>query len=198
MSLLVRLVRHLIGITTDFAVVFLLLLIISVALIWMDQGEKSLRFKREVVVVTTDANALTRGSAVRMLGAQVGSVKEVELHPEDQTVHLTLSLDPKTPPIPEDVKVTIVFFGLGGQKSIELTLPEGSDSQLSSLGKSTPFKVEPPVRMREAMDYQVQTAIALEEGARNTNEFFKRHPVDQLKSQIKTFRAKNSSNGAGF
>lgn len=127
-----------------------------------------------------DANEISRGSAVRMMGTEVGYVKDIHLH--DDYVDIVIKTIPGSLPIPSGATFTILFTGLVGSKSIEVFPPETSRPLVR--GKPQ-YITENPIRMRQSLDYQIDMARALQAGAENFANFFGHHqPVEELQCNI--------------
>src|SRR5262245_18359400 len=109
-------------------------------------GDESQMFDRKVVFRTSfeDVNGLNRGSAVRMGGVDVGSVKSVGYSddPSDPKLYVTVTVvRSQAPRIRRDSVATIDAKGLLGDKMVVITI--GSLSQ-PALNPGDVIKSEPP------------------------------------------------------
>jgi ABC-type transporter Mla subunit MlaD len=125
-----------------------------------------------------DANEITQGAPVRMMGLEIGMVDKLFIRPLNAPDHVELRL--KTiKPIPNNATVTVLFTGLGGSKSVEILPPvrpllrtatstlvlDRRQSRVSVNNKS--LVIEQPIRMHDSTNSQIQIAKALQGGAIN-------------------------------
>jgi hypothetical protein len=130
-----------------------------------------------------DANEIARGSAVRLMGTDIGTVEDVQV--QQDHVAVTLKTYRNTLPIPSGSVFTILFTGLGGAKSIEVELPKLDKMQPESPGKQPIYFTEEPIRMQDAQDAMTNSTKALQRGAENTADFFgKKKSVAALQANI--------------
>lgn len=177
---------------SDIVLWALLFTAVTALLLWNFPDLAWWGYTRRIRMTIDDANALVKGSAVHLMGVTIGSVQKVTLLPDHQQVELKLSIQPDAPPIPPDAQATVVFSGLGGSKSVEFTVPEGTllntPGQLAaqrtdSMRWPRRFEVATPLRLQEVLDYQVETAKALEAGAVSLNAMFDDNPIAFLQAQ---------------
>jgi ABC-type transporter Mla subunit MlaD len=127
-----------------------------------------------------NANEVSAGAAVRMLGMDIGFVDSVRIR--NDHVEVVVQTDPKAPRIPSGSTFTILFTGLAGAKSIEVEPP---DSPRPSIGGKPIYLVEEPIRMEDALNASLEETQALQKGAENITDFFgKKKPVEELQFNI--------------
>ncbi len=123
-----------------------------------------------------DANELTRGANVRMMGVDVGHVARMILKPDH--VDVVLRTNRGTLPVPERAEATIEFTGLVGAKSLELMVPDASRkppaSLVSHVNDKSHYLVLNPIRLKDTFRYQIEIAQALELAAKNFDASFGR------------------------
>lgn len=127
-----------------------------------------------------DANQITRGSAVTMLGTDVGYVKSIHIHQDHVDVFVqTFS---KSLSIPSGATFTVVFNGLAGSKSIDIEVPR---VPLPEMEGHPIYTVAEPIRLKTILDYIVDMTQGLTEGAEIIADFFgKKKPVEELQFNI--------------
>ena len=141
---------------------------------------KPTRSQQVIHVAFRDANEVTRGSTVRMMGTEIGFVDAIRIRPED--VEVVVKTHPGAVQIPSGSTFTIQFTGLVGAKSIEIIPPAVPRPLLR--GKPQYF-VEEPIRLKDTNKYQIDIARALQRGSENFSDFFgKRKPVEELQWNI--------------
>jgi ABC-type transporter Mla subunit MlaD len=127
-----------------------------------------------------DANEISKGSAVRMMGMDIGFVNDVRIRKDH--VEVTVQTNPDAPKIPSGATFTILFTGLAGSKSIEVEAPDAPHPKIH--GKPI-YLVEEPIRMKDALNYSLDATQALQKGAENIADFFgKKKPVEELQFNI--------------
>lgn len=128
-----------------------------------------------------DANEITRGSTVRMMGTEIGYVSNLRIRPDH--VEVTIQTYPNALPIPSGATFTILFTGIAGGKSIEIELPDIPRPPVQ--GKPV-YIVEEPIRMKDTTDSTIEITQALQRGAENIADFFgKKKPVEELQYNIR-------------
>ena len=133
-----------------------------------------------ILLHVRDANEITRGSLVRMMGTEIGYVDGIRLRPDH--VDLTVRTYPGTLKIPSGALFTVQFTGLVGAKSIEVVPPSVPRPRVQ--GKAL-YLVEEPLRMKDNMKYQMDILQDLQGGAENIADFFgKKTPVEELQVNI--------------
>ena len=108
--------RFRLGLFISAAAVLFIILIIAIAAnqIFKDKDIYYISYQNISV------NGLDRGSSVKYLGIKIGSIKNIQIDPEDITrVIITISVDAGTP-IKKDVRADISTIGITGIKLIEL------------------------------------------------------------------------------
>lgn len=129
-----------------------------------------------------DANEISRGSAVRMMGMDIGFVNDVRILKDH--VEIIVQTNPDAPKIPSGATFTVLFTGLAGSKSIEVELPD-SPPHPTINGKPI-YLVEEPIRMKDTLNASIDVTQALQKGAENIADFFgKKTPVEELQFNIK-------------
>lgn len=127
-----------------------------------------------------DANQVTKGSAVTMLGTDVGYVKNIHLHQDH--VDVLVQTYSKSLVIPSGATFTVLFNGLAGSKSIDIEVPK---MPLPQIEGHPIYTVAEPVRLKTLLDYSVDMTQALTAGAQNIADFFgKKKPVEELQFNI--------------
>lgn len=71
-----------------------------------------------------DVEGLVRGSSVRLMGINIGYVKDIKIF--DNKVFISFAVTKKNFKLPECVTASIEFYGLGGSVSLELNPSRGS------------------------------------------------------------------------
>lgn len=147
---------------------------------------------RQVIALKfNDANELSRGAIVRMMGVEIGHVSRIQL--KQDHVDVVIKTRPGVPKIPSGSTFTILFTGLVGSKSIEIEPPK--IPQPYRRGEPV-YYAEDPIRMKQTMQYQIDVARALQRGAENFADFFgKKKSVAELQfniQQAKTVTAEAS------
>ena len=137
--------------------------------------------KQVIKLYFKDANELTKGSMVRMMGTEVGYVDDIKIR--NDHVDVTVKTFANALHVPSGSHFTIDFTGLVGSKSIEIIPPRIPRPTLN--GKSQYFVVE-PIRMKDTLKYQIDIAQALQRGAENFTDFFgKKESVEELQYNIR-------------
>ena len=86
------------------------------------------------VIKFSDIDGITKGSPVRLMGINIGyvrSLKSVSKH-----IDVEIIVTKRKVKIPEGTRANVVFYGLGGSKSIELMPPDG-DCEVGILSGET-------------------------------------------------------------
>jgi hypothetical protein len=150
-------------------------------------GDKSIQTIR---LSFKDANEIGKGAIVRMMGVDVGHVKDVRLRADH--VEIVVQTSPQRVKIPPGSHVTILFTGLAGAKSIEFTPPQdawqrhpdGNGRFAEAMGPA--FFSQEPIRMKDVNRAQVAVARALERGSNSFMDFFGRQEnVQDLQNNIR-------------
>jgi len=127
-----------------------------------------------------NANEISKGSPVRMMGTDIGFVSNLRL--QQDYVAVTVQTNPGTLPIPSGSKFNILFTGLAGAKSIEVVPPQ---SPQPTVNGQPVYLVEEPLRMRDTLNASIDVTQALQKGAENITDFFgKKKPVEELQFNI--------------
>ncbi len=141
--------------------------------------------QQTVRIAFADANEITKGATVHMMGTDVGYVDGVKL--DGDHVNVTIKTYPNVVAIPSGSVFTIKFTGLVGAKSIEIITPEVPRPKRD--GKPH-YYLENPIRMKDTLTYQIDIAQALQHGAENFSDFFgKKKPLEEV---IYNIREQNS------
>ncbi|WP_303672671.1 MlaD family protein [Vampirovibrio chlorellavorus] len=128
-----------------------------------------------------NANEISRGAPVRLMGTDIGFVDNIRI--ERDHVDVTIQTDPDAIQIPSGSVFTVLFTGLGGAKSIEVTLPETPEPPKD--GKPV-YRVKEPISMRDTLNASLDSVQALQKGSENISDFFgKRKPVEELQFNIR-------------
>lgn len=145
--------------------------------------------RQRVTLVFKDANEIVRGSNVRMMGVDIGYVDRIQLRGDH--VQVTLSPARGMPPIPDGATATIEFTGLVGSKSVEIRPPEIPVTPSTS--PSPHVQVQEPIRVRDAIAYNVDIANALKTGAQQFSDMFGRQ--EQVNALQRNIRASQQHTG---
>ncbi|MDX2084611.1 MAG: MlaD family protein [Candidatus Melainabacteria bacterium] len=137
---------------------------------------------RQVIKLSfNDANEVQPGCVVRMMGVDVGFVTQVALR-EDH-VEITLEISPDSPKVPHGSRATVLFNGLVGAKSLEFVPPD--PPQPPPIKGMPGYLVENPIRLREALEYNIDIAKSLQTGAENLTRFFgKEHRLEAIEENL--------------
>lgn len=128
-----------------------------------------------------DANEISKGSSVRMMGTEIGFVDDV--HILQDHVEIKIQTYPGTLKIPSGARFTILFTGLAGAKSIEVDLPTQPQPRING---HPLYLVEEPIRMKDTLNSSIDVTQALQKGAENITDFFgKKKPVEELQFNIR-------------
>lgn len=128
-----------------------------------------------------DANEISKGAAVKMMGTDLGYVDGIKLHKD--FVDITVKTYPDSIKVPSGSTFTVLFTGLVGSKSIEIIPPPATRPNTSQ--KTPQYLVENPIRLRQTLQYQIDIAQQLKEGAENfTNIFGNEKPIEILQYNI--------------
>lgn len=155
-----------------------MLLALGTYYFWVQERESH----RQLVRLSfRDANELTKGAMVRMMGTDFGYVKDIKIFRD--RVDVWIKTNPHSLKIPSGSVFTIQFTGLVGGKSIEIIPPTVENPHIN--GKPI-YLVEEPIRLKDTMDYQIDIAQALQRGAENFSDFFgRKKPVEELQINIR-------------
>lgn len=138
-----------------------------------------------------DANEISKGAMVRMMGTEIGFVDKVEI--QQDRVHLVVRTYPDALPIPSGSVASILFTGLVGSKSIEIIPP---NVPRPTRGRAKQILTEDPVRLKDTLNYQMDVTQAMQSGAENISDFFgKKKPVEELQFNIRTAHRKITNAG---
>ena len=163
----------------------LLWLLVLLVIGWLayEYGYRQPNSQKQIVkLYFKDANELARGSAVRMMGTEVGYVHSIVLREGSDTVEVLVKTYPDALRIPSGSKFTVEFTGLVGSKSIEIIPPAVPRPTIE--GRAQYF-TEEPIRLRDTLQYQIDIAQALQRGSENFTDFFgKKKPLEELQHNI--------------
>lgn len=128
-----------------------------------------------------NANEISRGAPVRLMGTDIGFVDNIQL--KEDHVEVTVQTDPDALKIPSGAVFTILFTGLGGAKSIEVSLPS---EPVPEVDGEPVYRVQEPISMRDTLNASLDSVQALQKGSENISDFFgKRKPVEELQFNIR-------------
>lgn len=134
-----------------------------------------------IVLSFRDANEISKGSSVRMMGTEIGFVDDVRILQDH--VEIKVQTYPDTLKIPSGARFTILFTGLAGAKSIEIDLPTNPRPEVDG---HPLYLVEEPIRMKDTLNASIDVTQALQKGAENITDFFgKKKPVEELQFNIR-------------
>lgn len=167
------------AIISDLFLWFFLLLLVACGIYFLPDLQGN-QHSQTIHLAFQDANEISRGAAVRMMGTEIGYVKDIHL--KKDYVDIVIKTNPGSLTIPSGSTFTILFTGLVGSKSIEVVPPPATRPVVR--GKPQ-YIVENPIRLRQALQYQIDIAQALQVGAENFADFFGHHkPVEDLQYNI--------------
>lgn len=168
------------AIISDFALWFLLAFLLAYGVYLFAIAIPAKR-GQTIILHFRDANEISKGSPVRMMGTEIGFVDDVHIRRDH--VDIKVQTNPGTLRIPSGSTFTILFTGLAGAKSIEVDLPKTPQP----VGKDGPiYLVEEPIRMKDTLNASIDVIQALQKGAENITDFFgKRKPVEELQFNIR-------------
>lgn len=136
---------------------------------------------QEITLNFHNANEISKGSPVRMMGTDIGFVSDV--HMRHDHVEVTVQTFPGTMKIPSGATFDILFTGLGGAKSVEVVTPDIPQPTIN--GKPV-YLVQEPISMRDVLNASIDVTQALQKGAENITDFFgKKKPVEELQFNIR-------------
>lgn len=137
---------------------------------WMNDDGRQTRLR----VSFRDANEITPGALVRMMGTEIGYVERIGLYPQNAPDHVELVIRTAhtAAPIPNGARATILFTGLAGSKSVEIDphpRPRENNPGVAGGGKTAGLNldIDEPIRIHQAVQFQVDIAEALKGGAEN-------------------------------
>ncbi len=167
------------GIISDI-LLWVVLLGLCIAALYYGVIVPSQAHRQLIEVSFKDANEITRGSMVRMMGVEIGYVEQIEL--KKDRVNMWIKTYPDSPKIPSGSTFTIQFTGLVGAKSIEVIPPKIRRPHRHG---EPQYFVEEPIRLKDTNKYQIDIARALQRGAENFSDFFgKKKSVEELQFNI--------------
>lgn len=127
-----------------------------------------------------NANEISRGAPVKLMGSDIGFVDDIRV--DHDHVNVIVQTDPDALKIPSGSVFTILFTGLGGAKSIEVSLPS---TPVPEVDGEPVYRVKEPISMRDALNASLDSVQALQQGSENISDFFgKRKPVEELQFNI--------------
>lgn len=142
----------------------LLLLLFAGSIILPSLSQKSKLNRNHVVTLHfKDANQLTTGSPVNLMGTTIGYVTRVKA--TDDHVKVTFQTDSNQIALPEGTRFTVEFNSLAGAKTLEALPPQAE----ASLGEKK-YIEEEPIRLRDVLRTQMVLAQALESNSENLAE----------------------------
>lgn len=126
------------------------LIIFSTLFVSLYVYNKNVREKHTYYVFFKDVDGLIKGSPVKIQGYQVGYVSDIAIVNDD--VFITFVITDNELVMPDNIIATIAFTGMGGSKSLELSVPDKNTKV-----KNYITTVEPR-RLQEFYVYQTQIA----------------------------------------
>jgi len=155
-------------------VITLALLVLFLTVFFAGGIERMFSPKVELQAQIQDVKGLRNGSPVWLSGIEIGSVKEIKLHPDHGTL-VTLSIKKSALPfVRKDSHVSVLTIGLLGDKYIELS---AGSQQAGPAGSGDTLKESPQIELKEIMETSA-TSI------QKMTEFLKK--VESLVSKIDT------------
>lgn len=86
-----------------------------------------------------DVDGLTKGSPVRMMGYQIGYVRDVKVFKEN--IFVSFLVTEKNINIPVGSTAQVEFYGLGGSKSLEIVPPSSKPSDNEIIITKNPYRI---------------------------------------------------------
>lgn len=167
------------AIISDIVLWMILVLALAVGVYWFAIRMPEMN-GQTILLKFRDANQITRGSAVTMLGTDVGFVKNIRIHRDH--VDVLVQTFSRSLAIPSGATFTVLFNGLAGSKSIDIEVPR---MPMPEINGQPIYIVAEPIRLKTLLDYMVDMTQALTAGANNITDFFgKRKPVEELQFNI--------------
>ncbi len=186
------------AIWSDIVLWVVILVMIGAAGFWLYFNDTNQR--QTISLPFRDANEMTVGANVRMMGTEIGYVEDIQL--KDGHVDVRIKTEAGMVPIPPGSRATILFTGLGGAKSVEIDPPRefnlldyrtlSNRHHLSDTG----IIVEEPIRQKDNNKYMVDIAESLRDGARNFYKVFGQGSVQQTSKNVRlsTIRTQKAIN----
>lgn len=167
------------AIISDIALWVVLALLLALGTYWFAIRLPE-RHGQSILLKFRDANQITKGSTVTMLGTDVGYVKNIRIHQDH--IDVLVQTYSKSLPIPSGATFTVLFNGLAGSKSIDIEVPK---TPMPQVGGRPVYTVAEPIRLKTLLDYMVDMTQALTMGAENITDFFgKKKPIEELQFNI--------------
>src|SRR5215213_716799 len=98
-----------------------------------------------------EATTLAEQADVRIAGVNVGKVRKKELDKPGNATRVTLTIEPKYAPLPEDTKAILRQKTLLGETYVELTPGSSSAEKIKDGEEIEPGKIEPTVELDEIL-----------------------------------------------
>ena len=128
-----------------------------------------------------NANEISKGSPVRLMGTDIGFVSDLRIR--NDHVEVTIQTNPGALKIPSGSSFDILFTGLGGAKSVEISAPATAQPLING---QPIYLVQDPIRMQDVLNASIDVTQALQKGAENITDFFgKKKPVEELQFNIR-------------
>ena len=126
--------------------IWLVVVMFFVALYSLGIIFKETHEKNDYRIFLQDVDGLTVGSAVRMMGVEVGYVKRIRAVKDE--VYVKFIITNPDVYLPQGTKATVEFSGMAGSRSLELYPPKDGDY----IDSATPvLEVLPPKRLHDAL-----------------------------------------------
>jgi hypothetical protein len=148
---------------SDIALWTVLILLVASPMLVKFYQDRQAEERRTLRLSFQNADQLSRGSQVRMMGVNVGYVTKTILNATQ--VDVIVSLNKGAPKIPSRSKITVISKGLVGEKSIEITPPSHDFNAMSMPTMAAYVEVENPIRLKSFLNLQLDVAKKLQKGA---------------------------------
>ena len=109
-------------------IIFWLLIIFCSSFFFIYKNNIKDNIKNTYYIFFNDVEGLVKGSNVRLMGINIGHVKDVKIF--DNRVFVSLIVTKKGVQIPKCATATIEFYGLGGSTSLELNPATATESEV--------------------------------------------------------------------
>jgi ABC-type transporter Mla subunit MlaD len=135
----------------------------------------------------SDADALSKGSAVRFLGVPVGVVRKVSIVGGEAQVQI--QLEKASVVLPVGAHASVASYGLAGSRSLDFEPPSEEEEALNALSANqSPYKIERSIRTAESMRDQLDVARLLQSGAETLDKALFKTTVPELRQQLQVFQ----------
>lgn len=140
-----------------------------------------------------DADSVSVGSPVRIMGITVGNV--IKVAPKGDMAEITIKIKDESIKIPSSSSISVQFTGLAGSRSIEITPPDEikeqtlnplnvADYEETTHTEENNFKVVEPIRVSQVFDIQKEISLSILDLSTNILESFGTGDINKLRKNI--------------